>query len=211
MLTRILVFCDHTDFAQITTHDSHVYSRETAPNTARLETTLSALLHGRSITYASGLAAIHALLVFLNPKRIAIGQGYHGTHGVIGIHSRLTGLKTLPLECPDEDLHEGDIIHVESPINPTGEAIDMAAYAQKARRRGAYLVVDSTFAPPPLQDPFVQGADVVMHSGTKYFGGHSDMLCGVLAIADRHKDWYKELILQRTYLGKRPWAVSRAG
>ncbi|KAG7113983.1 putative trans-sulfuration enzyme like protein [Verticillium longisporum] len=79
-------------------------------------------------------------------------------------------------------LRPGDVIHVETPLNPTGEALDLVAYAERARAAGAYLTVDATFAPPPLQDPLTFGADVVLHSGTKYFGGHSDMLCGVLTV-----------------------------
>jgi cystathionine beta-lyase/cystathionine gamma-synthase len=68
-------------------------------------------------------------------------------------------------------------------LNPTGEAFEIKKYADRAHARGAYLSVDATFAPPGLQDPFLWGADVVMHSGTKYIGGHSDMLCGILATA----------------------------
>ena len=134
------------------------------------------------MTYSSGLAAFHALLVRLNPRRIAIGDGYHGCHGVIKVLSRLTGLQQLPLDCDPSELQAGDVIHVETPLNPTGEARNLQHYAEVARRVGAYLTVDATFAPPPLLDPFAFGADVVMHSGTKYFGGHSDMLCGVLAV-----------------------------
>ncbi|EEY19971.1 cystathionine gamma-synthase [Verticillium alfalfae VaMs.102] len=138
--------------------DSHIYSRATAPNTTRLEAILSSALNGPSVTYASGLAAFHALLAF-----------------------------DLPLD-PHADsevwaqLRPGDVIHVETPLNPTGEALDLVAYAERARAAGAYLTVDATFAPPPLQDPLALGADVVLHSGTKYFGGHSDMLCGVLTV-----------------------------
>ncbi len=66
-------------------------------------------------------------------------------------------------------------------MNPSGEALSIAHYAEIAHRHDALLVVDSTFAPPPLQDPFAQYADFVMHSATKYFGGHSDLLAGVVA------------------------------
>ncbi|ROT35578.1 PLP-dependent transferase [Sodiomyces alkalinus F11] len=124
------------------------------------------------------------MLVRLNPRRIAIGDGYHGCHGVAAIMARLTGLEILTLDEADlAKLQRGDVLHVETPLNPTGEARDLAHYASVARAKGAFLTVDATFAPPPLQDPFELGADVVMHSGTKYFGGHSDMLCGVLAVA----------------------------
>lgn len=90
-------------------------------------------------------------------------------------------------------------MHVESPLNPTGEAINIRALAERAHKRGSILSVDATFAPPPLQDPWAQGVDVVMHSGTKYFGGHSDMLCGVLAT--REKSVFEGLWKERVYLG----------
>lgn len=94
---------------------------------------------------------------------------------------------------------EGDVIHLETPINPTGEAYCIKEFAEKAHRRGAWLLVDATFGPPGLQDPFEWGADIVMHSGTKYLGGHSDMLCGVLAT--RKEGWIKGLRDERTFLG----------
>ncbi|KAH7328959.1 pyridoxal phosphate-dependent transferase [Stachybotrys elegans] len=181
--------------------DSHVYSRVSNPNSTRLEAVLSSILGGPALTYTSGLSAFHALLVHLNPRRIAIGGGYHGCHGVIRLVSRLTGLKQLDLDCDDSELGPGDVVHVETPLNPSGEARNLLAYAEKARRVGAYLSVDATFGPPPLQDPFLQGADIVMHSGTKYFGGHSDMLCGVLAVNPKHADWAAQLAQDRLLLG----------
>ncbi|KAK4142644.1 pyridoxal phosphate-dependent transferase [Dichotomopilus funicola] len=164
--------------------DFFIYSREKSPNTVRFEAILSSLLGGPVVSYASGLAAFHAMVVFLNPKRVAIGGGYHGCHGILKLLNKLNGLEQLELEN-DEDLAKlqpGDIIHVETPLNPTGEARDLAYYRKKADELGCYLTVDATFAPPPLQDPFRYGVDIIMHSGTKYFGGHSDMLSGVLAI-----------------------------
>jgi len=118
---------------------------------------------------------------------------------VLGLHTKLTGAKILPLECKDEEIQEGDVVHLETPVNPTGEAFEIRKYAEKAHRRGAWLLVDATFGPPGLQDPFLWGADVVMHSGTKYIGGHSDMLCGVLAT--KNEDWMKGLKEERIYLG----------
>lgn len=187
-------------------YDSHIYSRDSAPNTTRLEAVLTSLLGGPAVTYASGLAAFHALLVFLNPRRIAVGGGYHGCHGVIDLVSKLTGLEKLELEdAGDLDrLRPGDVIHVETPLNPTGEARDLDHYAARARELGCYLTVDATFGPPPLQRPFDHGADVVMHSGTKYFGGHSDMLCGVLAVRPERAErdgWVRGLLDERLVLG----------
>jgi cystathionine beta-lyase/cystathionine gamma-synthase len=113
--------------------------------------------------------------------------------------TRLTGLQKLPLGCPAEDLQGGDVILLETPVNPLGTAFSIEAYAQKAHSRGAYLIVDSTFAPPGLQDPFLWGADIVLHSGSKYFGGHSDMLCGVLGV--KRAEWHRQLLEDRVALG----------
>jgi cystathionine beta-lyase/cystathionine gamma-synthase len=184
---------------QIDTFDKHVYSRHTAPNTTRLEALLSALLGAHALTYSSGLAALHAALILLNPRRIAIGDGYHGSHGVIGLHQKVSGMQKLALDCAAEELHAGDVVLLETPLNPTGEAYEIAKYAAKAHARGAYLLVDATFGPPGLQDPFAHGADIVMHSGTKYLGGHSDMLCGVLAV--KKGEWHRTLSTERTFLG----------
>jgi len=179
--------------------DAHTYSRESCPNTTRFETILEAIIYAPSVTYSSGLAALHANYVFLNPKRIAIGGGYHGIHGVLNLYTKITGARILPLDCAAEDLNEGDVVHLETPVNPTGEAFSIRKYAEKAHSRGAYLLVDATFGPPGLQEPFRLGADVVMHSGTKYFGGHSDVLCGVLAT--RKEGWADKLRDERIYLG----------
>lgn len=183
--------------------ESHIYSRLSAPNTSRLEAVLSSVLNGQALTYSSGLSAFHALIVYLNPKVIAIGDGYHGCHGVLDIHRKLTGLKKVDLfdeaSWDAAGLGNGDIVHVETPLNPTGEAYDLSYFAEKAHRRGAYLTVDATFGPPGLQDPFLHGCDVVMHSGTKYIGGHSDMLCGVLAV--KRGDWWRGMWLERLHLG----------
>nr|POE68835.1 putative trans-sulfuration enzyme [Quercus suber] len=193
--------------------DAHIYSRETAPNASRLELILSSLLQAPCLTYSSGLAAFHALLVHVNPRVVAIGNGYHGCHGVLKVYQKLTGCKIVDLfdtatwQNKEEGwkLGAGDVVHLESPVNPTGKAFNVAHFAQLAHERQAVLTIDATFAPPPLLDPFKWGADYVMHSGTKYFGGHSDMLCGVLAVSKRDAaTWekrYWELFHERVYLG----------
>ncbi|PGH06292.1 cystathionine beta-lyase [Blastomyces parvus] len=178
---------------------SHIYSRHTNPSSTRFETILTPLLHGHVVSYTSGLAALHAALVLLNPRRIAVSDGYHGSHGVIGLQTRLNGLQKLPLDCPADELQQGDVILLETPINPHGTAFDIQHYADKAHARGAYLIVDSTFGPPGLQDPFRWGADVVLHSGSKYLGGHSDMLCGVLVV--KREEWKVQLVKDRLLLG----------
>ncbi|KKZ66616.1 hypothetical protein EMCG_07730 [[Emmonsia] crescens] len=178
---------------------NYVYSREFAPNASRFEAILSSLLNAPAVAYSTGLAALHAALVLLNPRRISVGEGYHGSHEVIAVVSRLSGLQKLALDCPAEGLEKGDVILLETPVNPLGTAFSIEEYAKKAHERGAYLIVDSTFGPPSLQDPFLWGADIVMHSGTKYFGGHSDLLCGVLAT--RNAEWIKQLFEDRAAVG----------
>lgn len=155
------------------------------------------------MVYATGLAAFHAMMVRLNPKKIAIGDGYHGVHGCIKVLSRLSGLQQLDLDCDVSELGPGDVIHVETPLNPYGEARDLHFYAEKARKAGAWLTVDATFGPPPLQDPFAFGADMIMHSGTKYIGGHSDMLCGAVSVRpDLAKNgMIKDLLDERLVIG----------
>ncbi|KAK1833784.1 cystathionine beta-lyase [Podospora conica] len=181
--------------------DSHIYSRDSAPNTTRLEAILTSLLGAPTLTYASGLAAFHALLVYLNPRRVALAGGYHGSHGVLALLRKLTGLEVLSLTSPADlaRLAPGDVIHVETPVNPTGEARDLAFYRRLADAKGCRLTVDATFAPPPLMDPFAFGADAVVHSGTKYFGGHSDMLCGTVSVRDG--GWLEGLREERLVIG----------
>ncbi|PGH00694.1 hypothetical protein GX51_05680 [Blastomyces parvus] len=181
------------------TGKNYIYSREFAPNATRFEAVLSSLLNAPAVAYSTGLAALHAALVLLNPRRIAVGEGYHGSHEVIAVIARLSGLQKLALDCPAESLEAGDVILLETPVNPLGTAFSIEEYAKKAHGRGAYLIVDSTFAPPGLQDPFLWGADIVMHSGTKYLGGHSDLLCGVLAT--KNAEWVKRLFEDRAAVG----------
>lgn len=197
-----------------------VYSRLASANINRLEIILAPLLYpgtkeeeleelsNHVVSYSSGLTAFHALLVNVVPKVIAISGGYHGCHGVISLHQKMHGVKTVDLHAPDSEwdkagLGKGDIVHLETPLNPTGDAFQISKYAERAHKRGALLSVDATFAPPGLQDPFAWGADVVMHSGTKYIGGHSDMLCGILATSNTASGnrRAKELRAERLFIG----------
>ncbi|PTB64866.1 cystathionine beta-lyase/cystathionine gamma-synthase [Trichoderma citrinoviride] len=178
---------------------SHVYSRLSNPNTARFEALLTSLIKAPCLTYTSGLSALLGILVCLKPRQIAIAKGYPGCHGTIALVSGLNGMKKIPLDCPAEDLGAGDVVFLETPVNPTGLASNIQDYADKAHSRGAILVVDATFGPPGLQDPFKHGADIVLHSGTKYLGGHSDILCGV--VATNNQDWFAQLKKERFFLG----------
>ena len=87
----------------------------------------------------------------------------------------------MPLDGISE-LSKGDLLWLETPINPFGTHFDIQALAAEAHASGAMVAVDATFAPPPLMDPFKCGTNYVMHSATKYLGGHSDLLAGVLVV-----------------------------
>ncbi|KAK9492327.1 Cys/Met metabolism PLP-dependent enzyme-domain-containing protein [Lipomyces doorenjongii] len=161
---------------------SFIYSRFGNPVVERVEAVLSAILNGHAVVYSSGLAAYTGALAYYNPRRLSIGDGYHGCHGVARIFTRFSGLEQVPLY--DDSVSAGDLVHLETPINPTGLSVDLAKAVEFAHGRGAKAIVDATFAPPPLQDPFEFGVDMVMHSATKYLGGHSDLLAGVLVTKD---------------------------
>lgn len=161
-------------------HEDIVYSRYNQPVVVRIEEVLSKLLDGHAVAYSSGLSAFHAAMIYYNPKNVFVGQAYHGCMQILSILTRNYGVKVHPLDSDPEILQPGDVIHLESPINPYGTALDIEKYVKIAHSRGAFVVLDSTFAPPPLQYPFDFGVDMILHSATKYFGGHSDLLAGVL-------------------------------
>jgi len=178
--------------------DIHIYSRYSQNVTIRVEKVIGALHDGHAITYASGLAAAYAALVHLKPKRIAITEAYHGVFATIKVYQQSRDVE-VPLVDLDAEYQEGDVAWLETPLNPTGEAKDIKYYADKIHAVGGKLVVDATFAPPPLQNPLKWGADIVLHSATKYLGGHSDLLSGVLVVPTSEK--WRQLWDDRTFFG----------
>lgn len=175
-----------------------VYSRLAHPNGVIVEKIVGKITNSHATVYSSGLSAFHAAITYYNPKKLFIGDGYHGIHGIADILTRNYGLKQLSLSEEDlEQLEAGDLVHVETPINPLSTVFDIKHFADKAHARGAFLIVDSTFG--PLQDPFEFGADMVLHSATKYFGGHSDLLSGLLLT--KSEEIKEKLYLDRIYLG----------
>lgn len=175
------------------------YSRLSHPNSERVEKSLEDIVGGPTVAYSSGLGAFFAALTYFNPRTVCIGKGYHGCHNITDIFTRLKGLKVIGLDDDLDQLEAGDLICLETPVNPDGTVFDIEYFAKRAHDKGAYLLVDSTFAPPPLQDPFKWGADMVMHSATKYFGGHSDLLAGILVTKDINVK--NQLVKDRLALG----------
>ena len=159
------------------------------PTLYALEETL-AVLEGAEVAwaFASGMAAISTLLLSHGKRGIAcLGEVYGGTLSLLGQHLPELGINThFLLEGHDpaalEHLLEAGVglVYIETPTNPTLRLIDIAAVAEQAHRHGALVVVDSTFAMPINQQPLALGADMVVHSATKYLGGHSDITAGVV-------------------------------
>jgi cystathionine gamma-synthase len=179
-----------------------VYSRFEQPTRQRLEAVLGALDGGEAVTYSSGLAATTAAISVLRPRRVAIAPGgYHGCHAAIEAFVPW-GLAKVPLDAPVE---RGDVVWIETPLNPTCELQDIAAHAARAHAAGALLVVDGTFATPVLQRPLDLGADLVLHSSSKYLAGHSDALGGVLVAKD--PQLARRLREGRTVAGSVPGAL----
>ncbi|KAK6461176.1 pyridoxal phosphate-dependent transferase [Scheffersomyces coipomensis] len=175
------------------------YSRLSHPNSEQIENAVAKVTGGYVVAYSSGLSAFFALMTYYNPKVLSIGNGYHGVHGIANIFTRNNGLKQISLDDDFEQLNEGDIVHLETPVNPEGINFNIKEFADKAHARGAILSVDATFAPPPLQDPFKFGADIILHSATKFFGGHSDLLAGFLIT--KSKEIRDALLNDRLLLG----------
>ena len=182
-----------TTFAQsaVGEHHGFEYSRTGNPTRATLEACLAALegaTYGSA--FASGLAAEDALLRTLEPgDHLVVGDNvYGGTHRLLAqVHTQLpfTPVGLDDLEAVEAAWRpETRVVWVETPSNPYLRIADIAALAAFAHERGASLVVDNTFATPYLQSPLSLGADVVVHSTTKYLGGHSDVVGGLVATND---------------------------
>jgi len=175
------------------------------PTIQSLEAKLAAIEDAEAaLAFASGMAAEAAL--FLAHGRagiVCIGDAYGGTLELIGQQLPLLGIPThlllgTELDRLDELLVGGArLVFLETPSNPTLEVFDIAAIAARAHARGALLVVDNTFASPVNQQPLALGADLVVHSATKYLGGHSDITAGALmgakALIDAVWPWRKNL------------------
>ncbi|MFI6759105.1 cystathionine gamma-synthase [Micromonospora sp. NPDC050417] len=172
------------------------YSRSGNPTRAALQECLAALEGGQvGLAFASGLAAEDALLrtVCRPGDHVVIpDDAYGGTYRLFAKVLHRWGLEWTPARISDPDAvraavrpGQTKVVWVETPTNPLLGIADIAALSAIAHEAGALLAVDNTFASPYLQQPLAHGADVVVHSTTKYLGGHSDVIGGALIAADR--------------------------
>ncbi len=180
--------------SEVGTHQGYEYSRSGNPTRTALETCLAALEGGRTgLAFASGLAAEDCLLrtVARPGAHVVIpDDAYGGTYRLFAQVLRQWGVESTPVPLGDLDAvraavrPETVLVWAETPTNPLLGIADVEALAGIAHEAGARLVVDNTFASPYLQQPIALGADVVVHSTTKYLGGHSDVVGGALVAAD---------------------------
>ncbi|MDQ4141399.1 MAG: cystathionine gamma-synthase [Bacteroidota bacterium] len=174
-------------------HKGYEYSRTHNPTRTQLQNALAALENGKhGLCFASGMAAIDALIKVLSPgdEVIATNDLYGGSYRIFTKIFQNYGIRFHFIPMTDAANIEKYInektklIWVETPTNPLLNIIDIAAAAQIAKKHNILLGVDNTFATPYLQTPLDLGADLVMHSLTKYMGGHSDVVMGALIVND---------------------------
>jgi cystathionine gamma-lyase len=175
-------------------HKGYDYSRTRNPTRGAWERCIADLEGGiRGFAFASGMAATSTLLELLDAGShiIAMEDLYGGSFRLFErVRKRSAALETSFVDLSDIAALEAAIrpntrlIWIETPTNPTLRLVDIARVAELARRRGILTVVDNTFASPWVQRPLELGADIVMHSATKYLNGHSDMIGGVAVTAD---------------------------
>ena len=184
-----------TTFVQdgVGNHRGFEYSRSGNPTRAALEACVASLERARhGFAFSSGLAAEDNVLRLLSPgDRILLGNdAYGGTFRLISKVWSPLGFPWSAVDLTDLDALRANwpsdtrMVWLESPTNPLLTCIDIEAVAELAHERGALVVVDNTFATPFLQQPITLGADIVVHSATKYLGGHSDVVGGFLALDD---------------------------
>jgi cystathionine beta-lyase len=174
-------------------HKGYEYSRTQNPTRHALEKNIAAIENGKhGACFGSGLAAIDCVIKMLNPgdEIISTNDLYGGSYRIFNTIFAKYGLIFHFVDMQNPAAVEAlvnentKLIWVETPTNPMMNIIDIEAMAQISKRAGALLCVDNTFATPYLQNPLDLGADMVMHSVTKYLGGHSDVVMGALVCND---------------------------
>jgi cystathionine gamma-synthase len=170
--------------------EGHIYSRNTNPTTRAFEEKVRALEGSEAATsFASGMAAVsNTLFAFLEPgdRVVSVKDTYGGTNKVFleflpraGVEVKLCD--TTDSDAVAEEVARGcDLLYLETPTNPTLKLVDIESLSKAGHGAGAIVVVDGTFATPINQSPLALGADLVLHSASKYLGGHADALGGVL-------------------------------
>lgn len=192
-------------------HKGYEYARTQNPTRDALQKALSTLENGSyGLCFGSGMAATDTVIRLLNPGDgvISTNDLYGGTYRIFTkVHARY-GLRFQFISMANTDLFERSIspvtkmIWIETPTNPLLNIIDIKAFTDIARKKGILTVVDNTFASPYLQNPLDLGADIVLHSVTKYLGGHSDTVMG--ALITNNQEIYESLKFLQNSCGAVP-------
>ena len=192
-------------------HKGFEYSRTHNPTRSALEAAFAALEHGaHGLAFASGLAAMDTVLKTLKPgdEVISTNDLYGGSYRLFTTVFANYGITFHFVDLGDLDALRGALnedtrlVWIETPTNPMMQITDIAAVAEVVKDTDARVVVDNTFASPMLQNPLDLGADMVMHSVTKYLGGHSDVVMGCLMTSD--DAWEEELRTLQNSCGSVP-------
>jgi cystathionine gamma-synthase len=202
-----------TTFAQeaVGKHRGYEYARSGNPTRTAMETCVASLEGARhGLGFASGLAAEDAILRTLEPGDHVLipNDAYGGTFRLVARVYEPKGINWTAVDLRDlgavEAAWQADtrLVWIETPTNPLLSIVDIAAVAKIAHERDAKVVVDNTFATPYLQNPLAHHADVVVHSSTKYLGGHSDVVGGFVALND--DEWADELRFLQNAMGAVP-------
>jgi cystathionine gamma-synthase len=185
------------------------YGRYGNPTWTAFETALGDLEGGRCLAFASGLAAVATILdlVGQGAKVVAPRHAYNGSVMQLADLEARGRISAVLVDVTDTEAvvkacEDAALVWVESPTNPALEVADLPPIIEAAHAAGAYVVVDNTFATPLLQQPLGLGADLVVHSATKFIAGHSDVLLG--AVATRDEQLYDVLKKRRDMLGATP-------
>jgi cystathionine gamma-synthase len=189
------------------------YSRDDGtPGWDALEELLGDLEGGRAVCFSSGMAAIAAVLELLpaGARVLVPRDSYGGLRALLADGAAAGRWQVTTVDMTDRDtllaaVNDADLVWLETPSNPMLEVVDIAQVVGRAREAGAVVAVDNTFATPLLQSPLQLGADVVVHSATKFIGGHSDLLLGAVVARDEHD--HARLVRRREVAGATPGAL----
>ncbi len=182
-------------------HKGHEYARTSNPSRSAVEANVAALEGGTNgFGWASGMAAINAVMSLLKPGDhvVVTDNTYGGTYRLFERVLRTTGLDFTYVDTSDVQATEAaftdrtKMLFLETPTNPVLRLADIAALSAAAHTRDITVVVDNTFASPAVQQPLALGADIVLHSTTKYLNGHSDSIGGMVVVKHaEHAEWLK--------------------
>ena len=196
---------------EVNKHKGYEYSRVSNPTRTALDSCLASLEEGKyGLTFASGLAAEHAVLSLLRSgDHVIVPEDmYGGTYRLIKeilepVNITFTFTDFTDLQAIEEAFNPSTkMVWIETPTNPTLKIFDIEAISELSRSRKALVVVDNTFASPYFQKPLLLGADIVVHSTTKYINGHSDLIGGAVILNDTVL--YQKILLVQKSVGAVP-------